>query len=235
MHNTNKGSVCFCLFKISINKLNMEGTAKKIMSDILIHAFETQTRKTKTVLKFNTVRPNKENISDVIPLDKIDGDIRRIATNFVNKTREYKTKETERKTKRKSGTEKIDKLQPSVFTYITTKYPDTLEEPRYPYKDPITGTTRYYNIKLDGTITPGKVTKKDFKIISEAAIADTVRELFPDINIDDEFDENTHVALMEDVKFVEKYLETMTMYYKKRQIDLQTLETRFVVKEITDS
>lgn len=212
----------------------MEGTAKKVMSDILVHAFETQTRKKSTVLKFNTVRPNKENISDVVPIDKVDPTIRTVATNFVNKTREYRTKEIERKTRIKSSYEKIDKLQPSVYKYITTKYPDTLEETKYPYKDPVTGTIKYYNIKLDGTITPGKVTKKDFATISEAAIEDTVRELFPETNLNDEFNEKTHVSIMEDVRFVEKYLETLTTYYKKRQQELQTLETRFVVKEITD-
>jgi len=212
-------------------KAGLEGDARSIMSDILFQAFETQTIKKRTSLVFNTSRPQDEKEVGVVKIDKLDGDTRTVAEQYVSQARQFKSFDTKQKKTRQKQTSKVEKLHPSVYAYVAERYPDTLEVPDHPYTDPVTGKVTHVSVRMDVKTNPGRVTKKDLAALSQAAVSEAVAQLYPRVSLDKPFDPSTHMPLMEDTRFMEVYFELLSNAYQARKKELETFGTKIVVRE----
>lgn len=205
--------------------------AKTVMGDILFHAFEVQSTRDRTSLVFNTSKPQDVKEKGTLTLDKLDKDVRGVTEQFVSQSRKFKAFDQKQKTKRSTKTSSVEKFHPSVYAYVAEHHPETMEVSDHSYTDPVTGNVTQVTVRMDVKTNPGRVTKKDLAVLSEACVVEAMAQLHPKLPLDVDFDPATHLPLMEDPRFMEVYFDLLSNAYAARKKELETFGTKIVVRE----
>jgi len=208
---------------------SIEGTAGDVMSKILFHTFELQsTTKTKSI-KLDTVAPKEH--ERIVEVDKAPGKIGNLTNRFYTAQKSYREFDKSLSKKRKEAETKMHMFDSELYGHLSERCPDTLQT-THSYVDPRTGEACPYNIQMNVSTTTERIPKSKVREVFDEVFRSSVKDVYPTLDLEKEFNADTHMALLKKDTFVEHFHDKFLARYQEVQEEYKTFTTKFAITPI---
>lgn len=215
--------------KVETKPVTIEGSAGDIMSKLLFHTFELQSIKTSKAIKVNTTAPKEH--ERVVEVAKAPKTMAKLAQRFTANQRAYREFDKGQAEKRKAAEQRVRMQDQGIYAHLADKHPDTLEED-HAYTDPMTGEVIPYRVRVDVSTKTDRIPKSTVRELFTKAFQETMKEIYPKVELDRPFDKTTHIQLMKSDKFVERLHDVFATLYQQVQDEHKSFSTSFSIVQI---